>query len=55
MFLKIIKEKLTGKKQPKRNLSEARIKILKNNGYNIEEISRVAGLSKSTIRKIINS
>lgn len=56
-IVNIIKERLTGNKnkQQKRDLSEARIKILKNNGYSIKEISRVAGLSESKIRSILKS
>ena len=54
-ILKIIKERLTGKRQPKRNLSEARIRALKNAGYSIKEISKCGGISESTIRTILKS
>ena len=55
-IISIIKDRLTGNKnkQPK-DLSEARIKALKNAGYSIKEIGRVSGLSESTIKLILNS
>ena len=55
--MSIVKQRLMDNemKQTKRDLSEARIKVLKNSGYSIEEISRVSGLSESTIRLIIKS
>ena len=57
IFMGIIKKRLADNKnkQLKRELSETRIKALKNAGYSNEEISRVSGLPESTIRVILKS
>lgn len=57
MFVRIIKDRLDAikNKQRKKKLTNTRIKILKDNGYSMEEISRVVGLSESTIRLILKS